>query len=35
MARKRIMIPDACDAASVPYVDPWSMLEELNDRLGE
>lgn len=35
MSRKRIMIPDACAAAHVPCVDPWTMLEDLNDRLGE
>lgn len=34
-ARKRIMIPDACAAAGVSCVDPWAMLEDLNDRLGE
>lgn len=34
-ARKRIMIPDACAAAGIPCIDAWSMLEDLDGRLGE
>ena len=34
-ALKRIMIPDACAAAGLECVDPWTMLEDLNLRLGE
>lgn len=34
-ARKRIMIPDACAAIGLPCVDPWTMLQDLNTRLGE
>jgi len=35
MSKKRIMIPDACAEVGVPCVDPWAMLEDLNDTLGE
>jgi hypothetical protein len=34
-ARRRIMIPDACDHAGVHCVDPWTMLKDLDGRLGE
>lgn len=34
-SRKRIMIPDACSAAGIDCVDPWTMLADLDDRLGE
>lgn len=34
-SRKRIMIPDACSAVAVPCTDPWSMLSDLDGRLGE
>lgn len=35
MARKRIMIPDACAEFGVSCVDPWSMLSDLDSQLGE
>lgn len=34
-ALKRIMIPDACAAIGLACIDPWTMLEDLNLRLGE
>jgi hypothetical protein len=34
-SRRRILIPDACASAAVPCVDPWTMLQDLNARLGE
>jgi len=33
LSRKRIMIPDACVAVGVSCVDPWTMLEDLHNRL--
>lgn len=35
VARRRIMIPDACLAVGVPCTDPWAMLSDLDRRLGE
>jgi hypothetical protein len=34
-SKKRILIPDACAANGIPYVDPWAMLRDLDTQLGE
>ncbi|MBE0011738.1 DUF4411 family protein [Arthrobacter sp. AET 35A] len=32
LAKKRILIPDACDAMGVPWMDPFSMLKQTRAR---